>query len=76
MLPIFIKININIILTEKKLNCHTVTMQTHGYDQLLRFPKTVKSINSLNLLPVHFNNDLKTVTGSRPTKRSNSVTNV
>ena len=46
--------------------------QTHGYNQFVRFLKTVKSINMAGSF-----NDLKTVTGSRPkNKRSKSVTNV
>ena len=52
------------------MNANKIVMlsQTHGYNQFVRFPK-LKVI----ILPVHFN-DLKTVTGSRPTyKRLISV---
>ena len=68
--PTYIKININIKLS----NANKIVMlsQTHGYNQFVRFPKTVKSINMGGSF-----NDLKTVTGSRPIhKRSKSVTNV
>ena len=67
-MPTCIKINI------KLTNANKIVMlsQTHGYDQFVRFPKTVKSINIAGSF-----NDLKTVTGSRPKdERSKSVTNV
>ena len=41
--PTCIKININIKLTNG--NKIVMLSQTHGYDQFVRFPKTVKSIN-------------------------------
>ena len=57
--PTYIKININIKLS----NANKIVMlsQTHAYNQFVRFPKTVKSINFAGSF-----NDLKTVTGSRP----------
>ena len=57
--PTYIKININIKLSN--LNKIVMLSQTHGYNQFVRFPKTVKSINMAGSL-----NELKTVTGSRP----------
>ena len=68
--PTYIEININIKLS----NANKIVMlsQTHGYNQFVRFPKTVKSINMAGSF-----DDLKTVTGSRPMyKRLKSVTNV
>ena len=68
--PTYIKIDLKIKLS----NAYKIVMlsQTHGYNQFVRFPKTVKSINVAGSF-----NDLKTVTGSRPIhKRSKSVTNV
>ena len=41
--PSYIKININIKLTNE--NKIVMLSQTHGYDQFVPFPKTVKSIN-------------------------------
>ena len=63
--PTYIKINIYIKLSNA--NQIVTLSQTHGYNQFVRFLKTVKSINMAGSF-----NDLKTVTGSRPkNKRSN-----